>query len=199
MDGVDFWWLDWQQDPYTRSVPDLTNLAWLNHYYYQHYGPPGTSVGCLLSRWGGWGDHRHPIHFSGDAYTDFPVLAFEVPFTATASNVCCFFWSHDIGGHLGSRNEESYIRWSQFGALSAALRSHSERNEALDRRPWTYTRDGGSGDAPRVPSALDSCFHTSHSSVSQCTEDTLPLVRPMYLEYPEREEAYRNPQQYCFG
>ncbi len=28
--GVDFWWLDWQQYPYTRSVPDLTNLFWLN-------------------------------------------------------------------------------------------------------------------------------------------------------------------------
>ena len=197
MDGVDFWWLDWQQEPYTRSIPDLTNLAWLNHYYYQHSGP-GNQRGLLLSRWGGWGDHRHPIHFSGDAYTDFPVLAFEVPFTSTASNVCCFFWSHDIGGHLGSRNEESYIRWIQFGALSAALRSHSERNEALDRRPWTY---GAMAEA-----AMRRAFHLRsilfpyiYSSVSQCTEDTLPLVRPMYLEYPEREEAYRNPQQYYFG
>ncbi len=31
-EGVDFWWLDWQQYPFTRSIADLTNLAWLNHY-----------------------------------------------------------------------------------------------------------------------------------------------------------------------
>ena len=67
-----------------------------------------------------------------------PMLAFEVPFTSTAGNVGCFFWSHDIGGHMGGRNEESYTRWCQFGAMSAALRSHSTRNAEMDRRPWAY-------------------------------------------------------------
>ncbi|MFH1538290.1 MAG: TIM-barrel domain-containing protein, partial [bacterium] len=67
-EGVDFWWLDWQQYPYTRSVPELTNLAWLNQYYYKHTGRNGLR-GQSFSRWAGWGDHRHPIHFSGDADT----------------------------------------------------------------------------------------------------------------------------------
>src|SRR5208283_345759 len=31
--GIDFWWLDWQQYPFTRSIKDLTNLAWLNNCY----------------------------------------------------------------------------------------------------------------------------------------------------------------------
>ncbi|MBF0530889.1 MAG: alpha-xylosidase, partial [Deltaproteobacteria bacterium] len=30
-DGVDFWWLDWQQYRFTHSVPALTNLQWLNY------------------------------------------------------------------------------------------------------------------------------------------------------------------------
>jgi alpha-glucosidase (family GH31 glycosyl hydrolase) len=85
-EGVDFWWLDWQQYPYTRSIKDLTNLAWLNHYNFVHTSSDGKR-GVSFSRWAGWGDHRDPIHFSGDANTGWPMLAFEVPFTSTAGNV----------------------------------------------------------------------------------------------------------------
>ena len=196
-DGVDFWWLDWQQHPFTRSVPDLKNLAWLNHYYYRSAQQNGRR-GQSFSRWAGWGDHRHPIHFSGDANTGWDMLAFEVPFTATAGNVGCFFWSHDIGGHMGGRNEEAYTRWCQFGALSAALRSHSTREASLDRRPWTYPAwaEASMRHSFHLRSEL---FPYIYSSIAQSCQDTIPLTRPMYLEYPDQEDAYRNPQQYFFG
>ncbi len=139
--GVDFWWLDWQQYRDTRSQPGLTNLFWLNTLLYDRTARNGQR-GLSFSRWGGWGDHRHPIHFSGDASTHFPMLAFEVPFTSTAGNVGCFFWSHDIGGHNQGRNEESYTRWVQFGATSAVLRSHSMDDPTMDRRPWTVSDVG---------------------------------------------------------
>lgn len=112
--GVDFWWLDWQQERKTAGIPGLTNQAWLNHYYHRQTAR-GDRRGMGLSRWGGWGDHRNVIHFSGDAEALWSVLRFELPFTTTAANVGCFFWSHDIGRHQGSRDEESYTRWIQFG------------------------------------------------------------------------------------
>lgn len=196
-EGVDFWWLDWQQYPYTRSVPELTNLAWLNHYYYKHTGRSGLR-GQSFSRWAGWGDHRHPIHFSGDADTGWPMLAFEVPFTSTAGNIGCFFWSHDIGGHMGGRNAESYTRWVQFGATSAALRSHSTRMPDQDRRPWKYPK--WAEDSMRVAFHLRAeIFPYIYSSVRQTHRETIPLNRPMYIMHPEDEKAYRNPQQYYFG
>lgn len=196
-EGVDFWWLDWQQYPFTRSLPHLSNLAWLNQYYYQYTGRNGLR-GQSFSRWAGWGDHRHPIHFSGDADTGWKMLTFEVPFTSTAGNVGCFFWSHDIGGHMGGRNEESYTRWVQFGALTAALRSHSTRKADMDRRPWTYGRPAE--DSMRIAFHLRSeLFPYIYSSVWQSCTQSVPLTRPMYIEYPNREEAYRNPQQYFFG
>ncbi|MBI2933042.1 MAG: DUF5110 domain-containing protein [Planctomycetes bacterium] len=195
--GVDFWWLDWQQYPFTRSVPDLTNLAWLNRCYFTHTGRDGRR-GMSFSRWAGWGDHRYVIHFSGDADTGWPMLQFEVPFTSTAGNVGCFFWSHDIGGHQGSRNEESFVRWTQFGALSAALRIHSTRSSELDRRPWTYGRQAT--DAMRVAFQLRSIlFPYIYSSVRESHRDSLPLIRPLYLEHPQDEKAYRNGQEYMFG
>jgi alpha-glucosidase (family GH31 glycosyl hydrolase) len=196
-EGVDFWWLDWQQDPFTRSLPHLSNLAWLNQYYYQYTGRNGLR-GQSFSRWAGWGDHRHPIHFSGDADTGWKMLTFEVPFTATAGNVGCFFWSHDIGGHMGRRNEESYTRWVQFGALSAALRSHSTRNADMDRRPWVYSRQAE--DSMRIAFHLRSeLFPYIYSSVWESCTESVPLTRPMYVEYPEKDEAYRSPQEYLFG
>ncbi|MBU1048034.1 MAG: DUF5110 domain-containing protein [Candidatus Omnitrophica bacterium] len=195
--GVDFWWLDWQQYPFTRSIPSLSNLAWLNHFYYQHTGK-NNQRGQSFSRWAGWGDHRYPIHFSGDADTSWSMLAFEVPFTSTAGNVGCFFWSHDIGGHWGSRNEESYTRWVQFGSTTAALRSHSTRSPELDRRPWKYSEQAE--DSMRIAFHLRSLlFPYIYSSVWQSHRESLPLNRPMYLEYPEEEKAYCNPHQYFFG
>jgi hypothetical protein len=195
--GVDFWWLDWQQYPFTRSVSDVKNLQWLNHYYYGR-SRRESRRGQSFSRWGGWGDHRHPIHFSGDAYTNWEMLAFEVPFTATAGNAGCFFWSHDIGGHQGGRNEESYTRWCQFGALSAALRSHSTRDATMDRRPWTYP-DWAEASMRRSFHLRAELFPYIYSSAAQSCRDTVPMVRPMYLDHPEAEAAYRNPQQYLLG
>ncbi|RYX80228.1 DUF5110 domain-containing protein [bacterium] len=195
--GVDFWWLDWQQYPNTRSIPELTNLWWLNELLFRDTSDGGRR-GTSFSRWAGWGDHRHPIHFSGDADSGWKMLAFEVPFTATAGNVGCFFWSHDIGGHNGGRNEESYTRWCQFGALSAALRSHSERDPATDRRPWNYPK--WAEDSMRVSFHLRSqLFPYIYSSVAQSTRESVPLTRPMYIDYPTQEASYHNAQQYLYG
>ena len=196
-DGVDFWWLDWQQGPYTRSVPDLTNLFWLNTLLYDHTAQNGQR-GVSFSRWAGWGDHRHPIHFSGDADAGFPMLAFEVPFTATAGNAGCFFWSHDIGGHNGGRNEESYTRWVQFGAVSPVLRSHSSRDAATDRRPWNYP--AWAENSMRVSFHLrDQLFPYIYTSAAQSARETVPLDRPLYFDYPKEENAYHNGQEFLLG
>ncbi len=196
-DGVDFWWLDISPNQFSVNIPDLSTLRWANHCYYKHTSRKNQR-GLSFSRWGGWGDHRNPIHFSGDAHTDWPMLAFEVLFNSTAANVGCFFWSHDIGGHVGPRNEESFIRWVQFGATTAALRLHSTRHKELDRRPWTYS--------DQAEKSTRIAFHTRsnlfpyiYSSVRQSYAESIPLNRPMYIEHPEDERAYNNPQQYLFG
>lgn len=195
--GVDFWWLDWQQYPNTRSVPEITNLWWLNELLYRNTSEDGRR-GVSFSRWAGWGDHRHPIHFSGDASADWSMLAFEVPFTSTAGNVGCFYWSHDIGGHNGGRNEESYTRWCQFGALTAALRSHSSRDATTDRRPWNYPT--WAENSMRVSAHLRSeLFPYVYTSVAQSSRDSVPLTRPLYFDYPQEEASYHNGQEYLFG
>lgn len=197
--GVDFWWVDWQQDyiyPRVLGVPGLPHLPWLNHLYYKH-SQEGGRRGQGFSRWGGWGDHRHPIQFSGDAHACWDMLEFEVPFTVASGNAGCFFWAHDAGGFYGERNPETYTRWVQFCALSASLRVHSV-GDNLDRRPWLWGKrfEDAMRGAFRLRAEL---FPYIYGSVRQCYDQTIPLLRGMYLEYPDHEEAYQHRGQYLFG
>lgn len=212
--GVDLWWVDWQQSaemPVTRSVPSLPNLSALNYHYFQH-SERNRKRGTILSRWAGWGDHRHPMHFSGDAFISWDMLKFQVELTVSSGNQGCFFWSHDIGGFRGKddvddasgrfakgkRHPELYLRWLQFGAFSAAVRLHSGLVESLDKRPWLW---GG-----EVLQAFRAMYHLRrrlmpyiYSAAYQCSAEALPLLRPLYLQHPHEEEAFRHPGQYYFG
>lgn len=197
--GVAFWWLDWQQDylyPLVRGS-HTTHLPWLNKLYYDHSARNGLR-GAGFSRWGGWGDHRHPIHFSGDAAANWDVLRFEADLTTTSGNAGCFFWAHDIGGFYGGRDAELYTRWTQFGMLSASLRIHSVNDEKLDRRPWLWGEEAEHAmrRAYRLRSQL---MPYIYSSVHQCYTGMLPLNRALYIEHPGEDEAYKHPGQFMFG
>jgi alpha-glucosidase (family GH31 glycosyl hydrolase) len=196
--GVDFWWLDWQQDslvPWVPGVPGLRHLPWLNELYFQRSEANGLR-GQGYSRWGGWGDQRNPMQFSGDTASNWNILAFEVPFSAASGNSGCFFWAHDTGGFFGgNRNAEQYTRWTQFSGLSAALRVHSAGE---DRRPWLWGKQAE--EAMRVTYRLRSeIFPYIYTSVRQSYDEMKPLLRPMYLNHPDQEAAYQASGQYLYG
>lgn len=122
--GVDFWWIDWQQG--TQGM--LDPLWLLNHYHYQD-SCKNAEGGLILSRYAGPGSHRYPVGFSGDTIISWNSLRFQPYFTATASNIGYSWWSHDIGGHmLGDYDEELQTRWLQFGVFSPITRLHSSRS-----------------------------------------------------------------------
>ena len=195
--GVEFWWVDWQQDvimPEARSVPGLRHLPWLNELYFRH-SRRNNKRGLSFSRFAGWGDHRHPINFSGDAITGWEMLAFQVPFTTASANVGCFFWSHDMGGFMGDIDDEIYARWLQFGAFTAAMRLHGL---GADRRPWKWA-DWAEPSMHQSFELRSRLIPYTYSSVARSCRKTVPLCRAMYIDHPEDERAYRNPQQYMYG
>lgn len=197
--GVDFWWLDWQQNrifKYVRGT-STTILQWINRLWYKDSERKGLR-GAGYSRWAGLGDHRHPIQFSGDAYANWKVLAFEVDLTATSGNQGCYYWAHDIGGFYGGTDPELYARWTQFGAVSAALRIHSTRKAELDRRPWLWGKEAEES-MRRSYHFRSQLMPYVYSSVRTTHETMLPLNRAMYINYPEVDEAYKQPQQFLFG
>ena len=197
--GVDFWWLDWQQNylfPYVRGF-NTTSLQWVNELYYRDSMRDGKR-GTGYSRWAGWGDHRHPVQFSGDAQANWPMLTFEVKLTSGSGQAGCYYWIHDTGGFRGEPNDELSTRWTQFSALSAALRVHSTKKADLDRRPWNAGK--------KFTDAMRKMYHMRselmpyvYSSVWQTSETMIPLNRNMFIDYGDQKESFDQPQEYTFG
>lgn len=196
--GVDFWWIDWQQG-HDSGLPGLDPLWWLNHLHYYDLGRDSRKRPFVFSRWGGLGNHRYPIGFSGDTHVDWPSLAFQPYFTATAANVGYSWWSHDIGGHWqGVEEPELLARWVQFGLFSPILRLHSSKNAFLERRPWMY--DATTYQVIQKAMQLRHAFIPYLYTMAWRNEmDGVALLRPLYHDYPNVEEAYHCPQQYLFG
>ncbi|WP_310391857.1 TIM-barrel domain-containing protein [Hymenobacter sp.] len=198
--GVDFWWLDWQQDhllPHVQGYRTLKHMPWLNYLYYSRSRTDGQR-GLMYSRWAGWGSQRMPIQFSGDAISTWEMLKFQVPFTATSGNAGCFFWAHDVGGFRGERNPEMYVRWTQFALTTSSLRIHSARGSTLDRRPWLWGKQAEDA-MRRIYHLRSQLMPYTYSSVRQCHEQSVPLNRALYLDYPRNEAAYANPQEFLYG
>lgn len=196
-EGVDFWWIDWQQGTNTGNR-GLDPLWLLNHYHYQDI-QANHANGIILSRYAGPGSHRYPIGFSGDAVISWKSLAFQPYFTATASNIGYTWWSHDIGGHMqGYREDELALRWYQFGVFSPINRLHSSCSPFTGKEPWRFN--------PIVAEAMKDFLRLRHAFIPylytlnvQTHRDGIPLIMPIYYLNPDREEAYHVPNEYYFG
>lgn len=196
-DGVDFWWLDWQQGGATKMI-GLDPLPWLNHLHFADATRRGERP-LIFSRWGGLGNHRYPMGFSGDTVVTWDALQFQPFMTATAANVAYGWWSHDIGGHMGGATPpELFARWVQFGALSPALRLHSGNDAREERRPWTFPDDvlDASRQAFRLRYQLLPYLYTM---ARVATDTAVSLCRPMYYDHPHEASAYVARYQYYLG
>lgn len=194
-DGVDFWWIDWQQGT-TSKVEGLDPLWLLNHYHTLDAGRDGRTP-LILSRYCGTGAHRYPLGFSGDTIVSWKSLAYQPYFTAAASNVGYTWWSHDIGGHMLSRGKaELYVRWLQYGVFSPINRLHSTRDK-WSKEPWLYGEEAEkiATDFLRLRHQLLPYLYTANVRTAK---EGVPLVMPMYY-LDDCPQAYEYKDQYYFG
>ena len=196
-DGIDFWWIDWQQGGVTRQ-PGLDPLWVLNHMHYCDSARDGRWP-LILSRFAGPGSQRYPVGFSGDTIVTWESLRFQPYFTATASNIGYGWWSHDIGGHMfGYRDEELEARWYQLGAFSPINRLHSSCSPFSGKEPWNFHEPVRSAmvDVLRLRQALMPYLYTMNW---RAAVDGDPIVEPMYWANPNLGESYEVPDEFRFG
>ena len=196
-DGVDFWWIDWQQG--TKAKQGAVDPLWiLNHYHYLDQLRRGKRA-MIFSRFAGLGSHRYPIGFSGDTHATWESLECQPFFTATSSNVGYGWWSHDIGGHMhGNEDTERTTRWVQFGVFSPIMRLHSSLNPFFFKEPWNLPQPmrGIVGDFMRLREAMIPYLYTANY---QAWKEDAPLIQPVYYRNPEVEDAYQVRNGYYFG
>ena len=202
-EGVDFWWLDWQQWEKDRAVKDLDNVFWCNYIWFTDMERNGNKRPMLYHRWGGLGNHRYQVGFSGDSFITWESLKFLPYFNSTASNVLYGYWSHDIGGHQSKQwgspvEPQLYTRAMQMGQYLPIIRSHSTKDPSLNKEPWAFGQDT----QQRLANVINGRYALVpyiYTMARKTYEEGLSLCRPLYYDYPEVRESYEFKEEYMFG
>ncbi len=209
--GVDFWWLDWQQWKESKYMEGLSSTFWINHVFFndkvrknESKNPAEASRPFIYHRWGGLGSHRYQLGFSGDTYIEWDVLKFLPWFTATASNVGYGYWGHDIGGHYQKKGKEHlttdpemYTRWLQYGVFTPIFKTHCTTSDKLERRFWAFPDH-----YEIMKEALELRYALTpyiYDAARQTYDTGVSMTRPLYYYYPEEEKAYEWNEEFMFG
>lgn len=211
--GIDFSWIDYQQgenDKFENTqIPNINPTIVLNRLRSSAPHTDGGKRSLVLSRWGGLGNHRYPVGFSGDQTHSWKGLNFLPYFTSTSANVAFNYWSHDtVGGdNGGGTDHELSVRWFQVSAWSPVLRMHDKGagtgtcvtdDQCAKVLPWDVPTQFF--EAIREASQVrDSLIPYIYTAAFSTLSTGLALCRPMYYEDPTDDALYSLSNQYLFG
>jgi alpha-glucosidase/alpha-D-xyloside xylohydrolase len=217
--GVDGWWPD-EGDPL-----DITSRLVRNRMYWE--GPQidrANERPYALHRNGYAGMQRYASFlWSGDVYSRWETLKVQVPVGINTSLTGIPYWGTDIGGFVPTKEftAELYLRWFQFGAFCTLFRCHG-RTWKL-RLPWGWnTGDPGPveisnyrGAAVPDPSELHNqqvepicrkylelryrLLPYLYSAVRECATNGMPVMRALWLHYPDDPIAVARGDEYMWG
>jgi len=217
--GVDGWWPD-EGDPL-----DIPSRLTRNRMHWE--GPQidrPNERPYALHRNGYAGMQRYASFlWSGDVYSTWETLKTQVPIAINTSLTGIPYWGTDIGGFVPTPEftAELYLRWFQFGAFCTLFRSHG-RTWKL-RLPWGWNtgdpgpveiRNYGGAAIPDVSQLhnvqvepicrkyLELRYRMLpylYSVVRECATTGMPVMRALWLHYPDDPLAVARQDQYLWG
>lgn len=140
------------------------------------------------------GSQRYPLHWGGDAATSDIGMACELRGGLSLGISGFSFWSHDIGGFTQPTPENLYRRWAGFGLLSSHSRSHG----LPPREAWEY----GDDFVDYFRNAVEMRYKLMpyiYAQAKECTEKGLPMVRALFIQYPDDPGAWLIEDEFMFG
>lgn len=141
------------------------------------------------------GGQSMPVHWGGDNTSSFESMAESLRGGLSLVSSGFGYWSHDIGGFEGTPDPAVFKRWVAFGMLSSHSRLHG--NESV-RVPWIF--DEEAVDVTRKFVHLKRELMPYIMKVAeQVHAHGTPMMRPMYMEFPEERTSWFLDQQYMFG
>jgi alpha-D-xyloside xylohydrolase len=152
----------------------------------------GESIIWARSAWAG--SQRYPLHWGGDASNTNAAMAATLRAGLSFGLSGFTFWSHDIGGFVNRVPEELYRRWLPFGMLT----SHSRTHGAPPKEPWEYNESFN--DAFRLADEMKyRLMPYIYAQSKYASEHGLPMVRALFVEYPDDPGAWLVEDAYLFG
>jgi alpha-glucosidase/alpha-D-xyloside xylohydrolase len=218
--GVDGWWPDVgdKLDPAAR-------LTRIRMYWDGPIKDRPDERPFALHRNGYAGMQRYGWLWSGDIDSTWQTLAMQIPVGLNCGMTGIPYWGTDIGGFVTTPEltGELFVRWFQFGAFCPLFRAHG-RTWKL-RLPWGWNTgeygpeeyDGTRLVHGRLPdrselrnaqvepicrAVLELRYRLLpylYSAVRETHESGLPVMRALWLHYPEDPDAVRRGDEYLWG
>jgi alpha-glucosidase/alpha-D-xyloside xylohydrolase len=213
--GIDGWWPD-QGDGYDES----SRIARHRMYWEgtQQFKPNQRPF--ALHRNGAPGMARFGAFlWSGDVQTTWLTLATHVPVAVNTGLSGIPYWGTDIGGFVPTAEYtgELHTRWFQFGTFCTSFRSHGRYWHL--RLPWGWNTGeagpAGDGRYPIDPAELHNAevepvikkylelryrlMPYTYTAVKETTETGLPVMRSLWLHYPDDPAAVARGDEYLWG
>jgi alpha-D-xyloside xylohydrolase len=165
---------------YNKTVADITKQV------------SGENIIWARSAWAG--SQRYPLHWGGDAGNTDTAMAATLRGGLSFGLSGFTFWSHDIGGFAQRPTEDMYRRWMPFGMLT----SHSRCHGAPPKEPWEYSPQFLE-DFRRADEMKYRLMPYVYAQAKDSTERGLPMVRALFVEYPNDPGAWQIDDEYLFG
>ena len=176
----------------------------MHNYYTQLYNRAvyevlerklGKNEACLFARSATVGGQKYPVHWGGDNISNYPSMAQSLRGGLSLS-LCGFgYWSHDIGGFEAGCTPDIFKRWTQFGLLSSHSRYHGSSEYKV---PWIY--DEESVEVTRRFTKLKlRLMPYLYRWAAEAARTGVPMMRPMFLEFPEDHTTPFLDMQYMLG
>ena len=155
----------------------------------------GVGEAVLFARSATVGGQQFPAHWGGDSSASYPSMAETLRSGLSLACAGFGFWSHDMGGFENTAPADVYKRWCQFGMLSSHSRLHGSGSY---RVPWLF--DDEACDVLRKFVKLKcSLMPYIYRQAVKAHEEGIPMMRPMFLEFPEDRACETLDRQYMFG
>lgn len=161
-----------------------------------------------FSRAGFTGAQKYPLHWAGDQDSTWEAFR-SVIVAGVNAGICGIpFWGWDIAGFSGEiPSAELYLRSAAAAVFSAIMQYHSEYNEhrepCRDRTPWNIAERTGRPEVitiyQRFAQLRMDLLDYIEAEAAYCQKMGDPLMRALFLDWPDDPQAWKITDQYCFG
>ncbi|HKX32457.1 MAG TPA: TIM-barrel domain-containing protein [Blastocatellia bacterium] len=165
---------------YNKTVSEITKAV------------TGDSIIWARSAWAG--SQRYPLHWGGDAEGSNSAMAATLRAGLSFGLSGFTYWSHDVGGFVQAPTRDLYRRWLPFGVLTSHTRCHG----VPPREPWAFD-PAFVEDFRRAVELKYSLMPYILAQAQQSSEHGWPMLRALFMEYPEDPTSWLIEDQYLFG
>jgi alpha-D-xyloside xylohydrolase len=155
----------------------------------------------LIPRAGYTGSSRFSGFWGGDIGSSAEGLRAAIIAVQRCAVIGFPIWGSDIGGYWqGPLDREICARWLAFGCFNPIM----EFGPTEDHAPWDMAAEPYYDTALIATWRVYAKVHAKLASYSfnlakEAHETGMPMVRPLFLAYPEQKEAWENWQTFMYG